>query len=53
MSYVDKWLLENGMKRNHSQYQAMMMAYLRNGKRASTNHGVMDVRGRLPSTKEA
>ena len=28
-------------------------AKLRNGKRASCNHGVMDARGRLLSTKEA
>jgi len=27
--------------------------YLRNGKRAACNHGVMDARGRLLSTKEA
>ena len=27
--------------------------YLRNGKRAACNHGVIDARGRLLSTKEA
>ena len=39
----DKWFLENGMKRNHSQCQAMMMGYLTNGKRAACNHGVIGV----------
>ena len=39
----DKWFLENGMKRNHSQYRAMMMGYLTNGKRAACNHGVIGV----------
>ena len=28
-SHVDRWFLENGLKRNHSKYQAMV---LRNGK---------------------
>ena len=27
LSYVDKWFLENGVKRNHSKYQAMVMGY--------------------------
>ena len=25
--YVDKWCLENGMKRNHSNYQSMVKGY--------------------------
>ena len=25
--YIDKWFLENGMKTNHSKYQAMVMGY--------------------------
>ena len=25
LSYVDKWFLEKGIKRNHSEYQAMVM----------------------------
>jgi len=31
----------------------MQCGQLRNGKRAACNHGVMDARGRLLSTKEA
>ena len=27
LSYVDNFFLENGIKRNHSQYQAMVMGY--------------------------
>ena len=27
LSYVDKWFLENGLKRNLSKYQAMVMGY--------------------------
>ena len=34
LSYVDKWFLEKGMKRNHSEYQAMVMGH----KKIATNH---------------
>ena len=27
LSYVDKWFLEKGMKRNHCEYQAMVMGH--------------------------
>ena len=34
-------------------YGGEICVKLRNGKRAACNHGVMDARGRLLSTKEA
>ena len=39
------------MKKQH--LSSFVAGQLRNGKRAACNHGVMDARGRLLSTKEA